>query len=393
MPRFHYTAVDAQGQSLAGDIDGSSLAVVRDALRQQGLQVLEVLPAPVEIPLSVTEAAAITQQISSATQGDMPLVVSLRGFSEEIFSRRLRRRLARVCDALESGEALQTVLANPDLRLPPSVGAILASGLPLPAMNHLLSLSVRTATTTADLRARTFLLMTYPALMVGAMTTFWVFLFTYVTPQFSSIFADFGTELPSLTLQIIQLSDVMMKIDWVYFLFLPPVLVLIIFGYRFGLPAPTRQRIWCNLPILGSMYRLTALSEFARLLASMLESRVPLPTALTWSASGSSDADLRERVLAVVARLQLGEDALTAAERVPGLPPYLEQMLRFAAHGAEASTALRYMADLMETRARTLSQAAMPLIEPVMLIAMMISIGVYVVAVFMPLIKLLNDLS
>lgn len=393
MPRFHYTAVDAQGQSLTGDIDGSSLAAVRDALRQQGLRVLELVATADECPLSATEAAAITQQISSATQGDIPLAASLRGFSEEVFSRRLRRRLARLCDALEAGEPLQTVLANPDLRLPPAVGAILASDLPLPAMNHLLNLSVRTATTTADLRARAFLLMTYPVLMVGAMATFWLFLFVYVTPQFKSIFTDFGTELPVLTQQLIQLSDVLLRIDWVNFLFAAPVLILIIFGYRFGLRPPTRQRIWCNLPILGSMYRLTALSEFSRLLAAMLESQVPLPQALTWSASGINDADLRERVLAVVARLQLGEDAVTAAERVPGLPPYLEQMLRFSAHGAEASTALRYMADLMESRARTLSQAAMPLIEPVMLIAMVISIGVYVVAVFMPLIKLLNDLS
>lgn len=374
-------------------MDGSSLVEVREALRHQGLRVLEVLPAVEDSPLSATEAAAITQQISAATQGDLPLAASLRGFSEEVFSRRLRGRLARVCDALESGEALQTVMANPDLRLPPSVGAILASDLPLPAMNHLLSLSVRTATATADLRARTFLLMSYPTLMVGAMVTFWLFLFTYVTPQFKSIFEDFGTELPSLTVQIIQLSDVLVQTNWVYFLFCMPVLILIIFCCRIGLPAATRQRIWCSLPILGSMYRLTALSEFARLLAAMLESQVPLPKALTWSALGISDADLKERILAVIARVRQGEDAVTAAEHVPGLPPYLEQMLRFAAHGAEAGTALRYMADLMESRARTLSQAAMPLIEPVMLIAMMLSIGVFVVAVFMPLIKLLNDLS
>ncbi len=394
MPRFRYTAVDADGLPLTGDVDGASAALVREALRQQGLQVQELLQAePTEGPLSAAEAAVITQQISLATQSELPLVGSLRAFAEEIFSQHLRHRLMRVCDALESGEPLQKVLSDPQLRLPSSVASIMRSGLPPAAINHLLSLSVRAAATTADLRARTILLLTYPILMICAIGGFWLFLLMFVTHEFAGIFADFGVQISPLLAQLIELSRILRSWNGLYLLSLPVIMAIGIVVYCFALPAKTRQRLWCGLPIIGSMYRLTSLSELARLLAVMLESQVPLPQALSWSGGGINDADLQDCCSQIAARLRQGEDAITAAGRVRGLPSHLEQMLRFAAHGGSGGPPLRSMARLLELRAKSLSLAAMPLMEPLLLTAAVVSVVAYVLTVFPPLIKLLNDLS
>lgn len=394
MPRFHYVAIDRRGQTLSGEIDGSSLPVVRDMLQQQGLIIRELRgAADAEGTLSAAEAAAITQQISLATEHSLPLVGSLRAFSEEVVSRRLRARLNRLCDALEAGEPLPRVLANPELRLPGSVSTIMNSGLPHEAMNHLLSLSVRAGAIAADMRARAFLLMSYPVLMIAAIASFWTFMLVYVTHEFSTIFSDFGVELPGLTVQLIRLSRVMRMWNGAYFLALIPLAVLAWAVYQFGLSARMRQRLWCGLPIVGSMYRLTALSELAKLLAVMLESQVPLPQALAWSGAGVNDADLREYCTEVANRVREGQDVITAADNTPGIPAHLDQMMRFTAHGAQGSAPLRSMAQLLEVRAKTLSMAAMPLMEPVLLLTVVVSMIVYAVTVFMPLIKLLNDLS
>ncbi len=394
MPRFSYTAIDAQGQPLSGEIDGSNLATVRDALQRLGLKVRDLRDAlePGGV-LTAADAAAITQQIALATHNSLPLVGSLRAFSEEIISTSLRQRLSRVCDALDAGEPLQKVLSNPRLRLPRSVAAIMDSGLPHEAMNHLLSLSVRAGAMAADLRARAFLLLTYPVLMIAAIGGFWSFLLLYVTPQFGEIFTDFGVQISPFLTQLIQLSRVLQKWYLIYFLAPIPIVLLAIAVCRFGLSANTRQRLWCGLPIIGSMYRLTALSELAKLLAVMLESRVPLPQAVAWSGAGTNDADLRTCCQDVANRLRLGEDIATAARGVQDLPAHLDQMLRFAAHGAAGAEPLRSMAQLLEVRAKTLSQAAMPLLEPVLLTSAVVSVVAYVLTVFPPLIKLLNDLS
>ena len=94
-----------------------------------------------------------------------------------------------------------------------------------------------------------------------------------------------------------------------------------------------------------------------------------------------------------MARLRLGEDPITATQRVKGLPSHVEQFVRFSTNGPSASEPLRSIAQVLEERAKLLSQAALPILEPAMLILAFLSVLLVAVATFLPLIKLLNDLS
>ncbi len=395
MPRFRYTAVNLQGESLTGEIDDVDLAAARLALLQMGLQISHL--SPVSEPtrkLSGDDGAAISQQIAAATQSELPLVGSLRAYAEEVFVGHLQRRLYRMCDALEAGEPLERVLSDPSLQLPPAVAAILGSGLPPAAMNHLLSQTLRANTTTFELRSRATLLVGYTVLMLSMIFGLWTFLLLVPTPYFKKIFEDFGTELPSVVVQLIMFSDLMrssLGLIWLFILL--PVAGVLGLAIQTRLSRAARRRFFCGLPIIGAMYRLTALSEYARLLALMLETEVPLPQAVVWSAAGTNDADLQECSENVAARLRWGEDPVTASQAAGGLPAHMQQMLRWCAHGAAGAEPLRSMANLLEIRAKSLSMIALPLMEPVLMTAAIASIGFYVVCIFLPLIKLLNDLS
>lgn len=395
MPRFRYIAVNSQGESLSGEIDGVDVAAARVALLQAGLQVheLQLISEPSR-KLSVDDGAAISQQIAAATQSELPLVGSLRAYAEEVFATHLRHRLFQMCDALEAGEPLERVLSNPALQLPPSVAAILGSGLPPAAMNHLLSQTLRATTTTFELRSRAALLVGYTLLMLSLIFGLWTFLLLVPTPYFKQIFQDFGTELPSVVVQLIMVSDLMRSSTGLIWLFiLLPVVGVLSLAIQTRLSPAARRRFFCGLPIIGAMYRLTALSEYARLLALMLETEVPLPQAVVWSAAGTNDADLQECSEDVAARLRWGDDPVAASQAVPGLPAHMQQMLRWCAHGSEGAEPLRSMANLLEIRAKSLSMIALPLMEPVLMTAAIASVGFYVVCIFLPLIKLLNDLS
>ena len=395
MPRFRYLAVNPQGESLSGEIDGNDAAVAREALVKVGLQVKELrLVAAPSGKLSVEEGAVISQQIATATRSELPLIGALRAYAEEVFSSRLRQRIVMVCGALEAGEPLEKVLSNPALRLPPAVASILSSGLSHTAMNHLLSQTMRATTTTFELRSRAALLVTYTVLMLSTILGLWLFLLLVPTPQFKKIFADFGTELPGIVVQAIAFSDLLRSsLGLVFLLFLLPTGALICLVLGSQLSAAARRRFWCGLPIIGAMYRLTALSEYANLLALMLESEVPLPQAVVWSAAGTNDADLQECSEDISARLRSGEDPITAGVTARGVPAHLQQMLRWTAQGAAGAEPLRSMAKLLDVRGKSLSLIALPLMEPVLLTGAVVSIAFYVVIMFLPLIKLLNDLS
>ncbi|MES2792155.1 MAG: type II secretion system F family protein [Planctomycetota bacterium] len=395
MPRFRYIAVNLQGKSLQGEIDSADLAAANQELLLSGLQVTElrVLSEPTG-KLSFEDAAAFSQQVSTITQSELPLIGALRAFAEEVLSTKLRQRLIQVCDALEAGEPLERVLNNPALRLPRGVASILGSGLPHTVMNHLLNQTMRSATVTLELRMRAFLLVCYTFLMFATIAGVWGFLLIYLTPQFEKIFTDFGTELPVAVVVLISLSRSLRSMQGLLtLLLLVPIGLLVCYAIKSRLSPAARRRIWCGLPILGSMYRLTALSEVANSLALLLESHVPLPQAVVWSTAGANDADLQACGEDIAARLRWGEDPDTACQTARGLPSHLQQMLRWAAHGAAGAEPLRSLAKLLQIRAKSLSLVALPLMEPILLITAVVSIALYVFVIFMPLIKLLNDLS
>lgn len=405
MPRFRYQALSADGQSLTGDVDSVDLATARAELVLAGLQIQELGPATDPAgPFSAADTVAMTQHLAIATQSVLPLIGSLRALSEEVLSSRLKDRLIGMCESLEAGEPLNAVLSRAAPHLPSAVGSILSSGMSPTAMNHLLTRALRAATTTADLRFRTLLVAVYPAIILISFTVLGLYLIVHVTFDFARIFEDFGTELPGLTIAVIAFSRLMRSMVGPYLFGIVPLIIPILIGTgvlgvagviltrRLVSPA-TRRRIWCGIPIVGSMYRLTALSEFARLLAMMLESEIPLPQAIVWSAAGVDDADLLACCEDLAARLKWGEDPVTASQTARGVPAYLEQMLRYAALGSSGSDPLRSMAQLLEARAKSMSIIAMPLLEPLLLTGALVVVSIYVIAFFMPLIKLLNDLS
>ena len=405
MPRFRYQALTADGQSLTGEVESADLAAARQELLLAGLQVQELaLAATGAGPFSASDTVTVSQHLAIATQSVLPLIGSLRALSEEVLSLRLRRRLIAMCESLEAGEPLHQVLSRSAPQLPSAVGSILSSGMPPAAMNHLLTRALRAASTTADLRFRTLLVAVYPVVISTSVITLGLYLMIHVTFDFVKIFEDFGTELPGLTVAVISFSRLVRSAVGPYFYGIVPLIVPILIALgllavpglvliRKLVSPATRRRIWCGIPIIGSMYRLTALSEFARLLALMLESEIPLPQAIVWSAAGVNDADLQACCEDVAARMKWGEDPVTASQSVPGVPSYLEQMLRYAALGPAGSDPLRMMAQLLEARAKSMSTIAMPMLEPLLLTGALIVVSIYVLALFMPLIKLLNDLS
>jgi type II secretory pathway component PulF len=394
MPRFRYIAVNPQGQSLQGEIDSADFAAASQALLQSGLQVTDLrLQSEPAGKLSFEDAAAFSQQVSTITQSELPLIGALRAFADEVLSTKLRQRLILVCDALEAGEPLERVLNDPALRLPRGVASILGSGLPHSVMNHLLNQTMRSATVTFELRMRALLLVCYVFMMFATIAGVWAFLLIYLTPQFEKIFTDFGTELPVAVVLLISMSRNLRSMQGLLTLaVLVPIALLVCYVIKMRLSPAARRRIWCGVPLLGAMYRLTALSEVANSLALLLESNVPLPQAVVWSTAGANDADLQACGEDIAARLRWGEDPGTACQTA-GIPSHLQQMLRWAAHGAAGAEPIRSLAKLLQIRAQSLSLVALPLMEPVLLVTAVVSIAVYAIVIFLPLIKLLNDLS
>jgi type IV pilus assembly protein PilC len=187
-----------------------------------------------------------------------------------------------------------------------------------------------------------------------------------------------------------------------------PILLAIVGGvwalcwlvWRFALsPAQRRRFLWC-LPIVGHMIRSAALARFSRLLGLLIENGVPLPDALRLAGQGAGDAELGEAAMYLADVVESGRPLTGnefACQRFPATFVQLLSRIEGQKPMADAfqalSDACTSSARMFESQARVAAARIAAMCQPLIVVFTGCSVGYLVIALFMPLIKLLNDLS
>ena len=198
--------------------------------------------------------------------------------------------------------------------------------------------------------------------------------------------------MPGLTIALLGLTKLTGQIGWGPILTFIPALV--IFGILFLTFGRSRigQRWSTSIPLLGTVFRLATLSEFCQVLAILLESKLPFSKALRYAASASNDYWLTRKCQVLAHDIEDGERPDEAAMQA-GLPNSLAQVFRHASSDRTVVEALRGLSDLYAARCSVNSRLVSTILEPFAVIVVMGFAGTTAIAVFLPLIKLLNDLS
>ncbi len=405
MTRFRYQATDASDQLVTGELSAESADIVRGDLTAQGLKVLEVRvidgstddlnpnkPAPLE-RLGGADAAVLAGQMANVVHTGLPLSSGLRALSEEVPSWSVRRWLRAVSDRLEQGQSLSTVAREAEGSWPRYFLAILDAGQRTGRLSEMLNECVVHLRTSADVRRQMRVALAYPALLIFAAWLLLSFLATWVVPQMRSIFMGFGVQLPGVTVMVLNVSDVMEYLGW-WFL---PVAVVAAWAAWHGCDSlglsQIRDRITSYLPLFGEARRSAALGEFCRLLSLLVQHRVPLSEAIRLAASGVRDADLRAACFDLAMRVDSGQSLSEAAAGAGRFPNDLLHLFRWADRDGDFADGLQTASEMLSAKSRVQSHTLAVVCEPVVTVLLGGVVGIAVIALFMPLVKLLNDLS
>lgn len=431
MSDFFYEARDANGQAISGRIRAMD---VKDAIRQLEANDWNVVsvrtvpkfdsgptqpagekPVEAELPpveeediveaelvdlprLNRKERVELAGHLSEVMQAGLPLVPGLSALAQELPDGRVRRGLRAMVSQLEAGRSLEYVLESPNV--PPDLRGLVRAGLRSGQAGEVLSQYVHHAERITDLRRRMALAWGYPLVLILTALGIFLFFLTFLVPQFTKIYEDFGTELPTITKSLVVLSKWVCQ-DWPIILLVVAVVWLVFwFIWRFALSAAQRRRIlWC-LPIIGKMIRSAALARFSRLLGLLLENKVPLPEALRLAGEGAADAELGEAAHYLADVVESGgaiRGNEFACKRFPAT--FVQLLSRMEGRGPKRdevellAEACESSARMFESQARVSSVRIAALCQPLIVVFLAVSVGYLVIALFMPLIKLLNDLS
>ena len=232
--------------------------------------------------------------------------------------------------------------------------------------------------------------MTYPVVVFAIAGLVVVALVMFVLPQFKEIFLGMNIELPWATQFLLNLSDFM--VGW-WFVVLPGIVLVPLLIWKF-FQTKTGSRIWdtniLRVPNLGMMMRKVAVAKFTRTLGTLISSGVPILQALEVTSQTAGNCVIAEAVDKTRISIREGESIAEPLKSSGVFPPMVVQMIAVGEETGELDKMLTKIADFYDTEVDTAVKGLTSVIEPLVIVVLGIVIGGIVMAVFMPMLKLVN---
>ncbi|GIW86582.1 MAG: type II secretion system protein GspF [Isosphaeraceae bacterium] len=329
-------------------------------------------------------------------------VVSLMG-SEQVLPSGLRalaeesrpgiaRSLVRLAELVEMGRPLEEALRAPGVGLPDSVVALLEAGLRGGDPIRLLDGVFGEASLGAELRRRIQVELVYPTIVLGTGLVVMGTLIGPILGKLRGVFLDFGMNLPWASAMILGLSHRFSEPGAGVVWMLLGVVILVVVLIRLLLTAEERRWLMLSMPIVGRVGRHVAAASLCRVLAVLLEARLPLPEAVRLAGPATEDPFLAKACERAAARIEAGED--WSAVVCEGLfPPGFRGFVAWAQGSGDLVRSLRLAGAVFEARARAEARHAMAILKLLAVSAVIWWVLLVAVGFLLPCLELLRGLS
>lgn len=378
---------------ISGEITADDTAAARDALASQGLQVQTIIQADAHATtsaarLSPADALQLTAQLADLTVASAPLEAGLRALSQDLPRSRLRTAIERLAGHLERGVPLDAAAGMPDVRLPAHVRALIAGGMQSGRLDQVLERFLEHQQFASDMRRQLWSGLAYPALLLVLLAGWCTFVMSHLLPTLLPIYREMDITLPASTQLLLQLAK-----------FQPHALILlttaIVVGIllRLGLRRAAAANLLAGMPLFGQLWRNIGLAEACSLLSLLLESSVPLATALEITSDASRDGGVAEGCRTAAGLAAAGRPW---SECLAQCPPFPQSVVPLAAWGERQSAqpeAMATAAQLLRVRVEQRAQVLRMVLPPVIFLGMTAVIIFFTSALFSPLLRVIRALS
>lgn len=400
MPVFAYKGRTAGGKTQTGTLKvenrDEAMAelrkrrIIASYIREQSPQVRLRLPAIGAGKVKTRDLVIFTRQFATMVNAGLPLVQCLDILSKQSESAEFRKVISSVMQDVESGSTLAEALGRKssvfDSLFVNMVEAGEAGGILDDILGRLAIFLEKAEALTRKVKSA----MTYPTVVLCVALAATVFMLLFIIPTFARVFMEFGGELPLPTKVVMGLSMFLQKFWW--------ALGLGIFAVIFGIRRYYRTKdgrlrldaIMLNMPVLGSILRRASIARFTRTLGTMISSGVPILTALDITARTAGNKVIENAILATKGSIGEGETIANPLRAARVFPPMVVQMISVGEETGALDRMLEKIAIFYDEEVDVAVDTMTSIIEPVMIVVMGSLVGGMVVAMYMPMFKLIN---
>jgi len=395
VPRFEYDGFDTSGAKVTGTLEAPGRRAALETLRSQQIFATEVQEISLRsrrasfrwqrrsVPL--LELAATTRQLATLLSAGLPLDEVLSAVAEQIERPVLALALNRAREEVVQGMSLHLALQAQEQIFSPLYVNMVKVGESSGTLDQVLTQLADLQENQARTRSRIRAALTYPILMGLVGGAVLLLLFIFVVPQITQMLDNLGMELPLMTRLLIGTGNFLSS-SWWWLLLLAILAAVALRRYaRSEKGSLALHRRALQLPLIGRLNLFTATARLSRTMATLLQSGVPLLTALDISRGLISNKILRQALADTAVSIREGEGLAAPLQRSGVFPRLLVQMTAAGEKSGQLENMLLRAAQSYEQQVELSIAALLPLLEPLMILVMGSVVGVVVMAILLPI--------
>jgi general secretion pathway protein F len=394
----------ATGKTVKGYRDADSQKALRTALRREGVLLTSASEEAEqearqkrEIDLlafmrrpSTSDVAVMTRQLATLVRAGIPLVESISALVDQTEKESLVKVLSSLREDLREGTAFNKALSEHPKVFPTLYVNMVAAGEASGTLEAVLERLADFMEDQAKLKGKVTSALAYPVLMTIIAGALVGVLMVAVVPKVTSIFANLGQELPWYTNLLIFVSDTLAGYWWLILLCIAGC----VYGFRRWVATPAGRLRWdtilLRLPLFGRLNLLVAVARFARTLATLLASGVPLLTAMDIVKNVLENRLLEDVVRAATSSIREGESIAEPLKRSGQFPPMVTHMIAVGEKTGQLEQMLENVSRAYEADVETKVTTLTSLLEPLVIVVMGGMVGFIAMAILMPLVQMNN---
>ncbi|HVR76643.1 MAG TPA: type II secretion system F family protein [Planctomycetota bacterium] len=410
MPIYTYKAKKAGGGTVTGTLNAQNDSDAVGELRRQGLTVVALTAdkkgggkgatpgekakkRPGKARVKSQEMVVFTRQLSTMISSGIPLVEAIEILAEQTSNPGFAGCLEDIAANVRAGKDLSQALGMHPKIFPDIYVNMIRAGEASGQLDIVLSRLADYQEASARLKAEIKSAMTYPIVSLVMVLGITVFLLIFIIPKFEEMFKSMNVDLPAVTKGLLATS-LFLKSYLVYWSAGVVVAGILIFQYsRTERGQYFRDWLFLRMPIFGPLFLKVAISRFSRTFATLIQSGVPILGALDIVAQTCGNKLISAAILTASESVRQGETLGEPLAKSKLFPPMVTRMISIGEKTGALESLLEKIADFYDQQVKSTVEALTSLIEPLMIGVMGFLVGGMVMAIFLPIFKMVGALS
>ncbi len=396
---FVWKGRSPNGELLSGEYNAESKEDLVSHLRKRKIIITSMrekakgglaLKMPGQNRVSVKDMGVFTRQFATMINAGLPMVQCLDILAQQTEKEFFRTSIARVMADVEGGSTLAESMA----RHPKVFSTLFVNMVEAGEAGGILDvILVRLATFLEKLDAlqrKVKSALTYPSVVAFVAIGATCFMLIFIIPTFAKMFTDFGGKLPLPTLIVMGISDFLRGYWWLLISIIVGTLIAIQRYYKTEAGRLVIDRLLLKIPVLGTVIRKGAVARFTRTLGTLISSGVPILSGLEITARTAGNRVVENAVIATRDSISQGNTIAEPLKASGVFPPMVTQMIAVGEQTGALDEMLEKIATFYDDEVDTAVDALTAIIEPVMIVVMGTVVGGMLIAMYLPMFKLVS---